>query len=222
MKGFTHRWAAWIQQVTSKGSLGIKVNYSVGHYFQTKKGVRQGDPLSPILFNIVVDVLAILIARAKDNGLFRGLVPNLVDDGLSTLQYADDTILFMENDLEEAKNMKLLLCAFEQLSGLKINFHKSEIFCYGNARELGREYSEIFGCDMGNLHFRYLRIPVHHRKLQNSDWKEVEEKFQKRLSGWKEKMLSVGVSWFLLTLFLAICQCLCYLSSRSLVVFLKD
>jgi hypothetical protein len=68
--------------------------------------------------------------------MFRGLVTNLVDDGLSILRYADDTILFMENDLEEARNMKLLLCALEQLSGLKINFHKSELFCYGNAREL--------------------------------------------------------------------------------------
>jgi hypothetical protein len=47
----------------------------------------------------------------------------------------------MENGLEEAKNMKLLVCAFEQLSGLKTNFHRSEMFCYGNARELGREYS---------------------------------------------------------------------------------
>ena len=74
-----------------------------------------------------------------------------MDDGLFILQHADDTILFMENDLEEAKNMKLLLCAFEQLSGLKINFHKSEMFCYGEARELGREYSQIFGCDMGTL-----------------------------------------------------------------------
>jgi hypothetical protein len=51
----------------------------------------------------------------------------------------DDTILCMENDLEEAKNMKLLLCDFEQLSGLKINFHKCEMFCYGNARDLGKE-----------------------------------------------------------------------------------
>ena len=115
-----------------------------------------------------------------------------MDDGLFILQHADDTILFMENDLEEAKNMKLLLCAFEQLSGLKINFHKSEIFCYGEARELGREYSQIFGCDMGTLPFIYLGIPMHHRKLRNSDWKTVEERFQKKLSGWKGKMLSVG------------------------------
>ena len=58
------------------------------------------------------------------------MVPHLVDEGLSVLQYADDTVIFMDNDLEWAKNMKLLLCAFEQLSGLKINFHKSELFCY--------------------------------------------------------------------------------------------
>ena len=192
LKGFAPKWAAWIKQTTSKGSVGIKVNDNVGHFFQTKKGVRQGDLLSPILFNIVVDVLAILIARAKDNGLLRGLDPNLVDDGLSILQYADDTILFMENDLEEAKNMKLLLCAFVQLSGLKINFHKSEMFYYGEARELGREYSQIFGCDMGTLPFKYIGRPMHHRKLRNSDWKIMEERFQKKLSGWKGKMLSVG------------------------------
>jgi hypothetical protein len=42
----------------------------------------------------------------------------------------------MEHDLEKANNMKLLLCAFELISGLKINFHKSEIFCFGEAKEL--------------------------------------------------------------------------------------
>jgi retron-type reverse transcriptase len=79
----------------------------------TKKGLRQGDPLSPILFNIVVDMLAILIKRAKNSGQIEGLVPHLVDDGLSILQYADDTLIFMYDNLEKAKNIKLLLCAFE-------------------------------------------------------------------------------------------------------------
>lgn len=51
-----------------KGSVGIKVNNDVGHFFQTKKGVRQGDPLSPVIFNIVVDMLAILLCRAKSDG----------------------------------------------------------------------------------------------------------------------------------------------------------
>jgi len=58
------------------------------------KGLGQGDPLSPILFNIVVDMLAILINQAKDEGWVTGIVPHLVDGGLSILQYANDTILF--------------------------------------------------------------------------------------------------------------------------------
>jgi hypothetical protein len=90
--------------------------------FKQKKGVRQGDPLSHILFNIVVDMLVILIKRAKSKGQIEGVIPHQVDDGLLILQYADDTILFMKHDLEKARNMKLLLSAFEELSSLKINF----------------------------------------------------------------------------------------------------
>ena len=75
--------------------------------------MRLGDLLSPILFNIVVDMLTILISRAKEAEQIQGVVPHLVDEGLSVLEYMDDTIIFMDNDLERAKNMKLLLCAFE-------------------------------------------------------------------------------------------------------------
>jgi retron-type reverse transcriptase len=53
--------------------VGIRVNDDIGHNFQKKKGLRQGDPLSPILFNIVADMLGILIARAKEDGKVGGL-----------------------------------------------------------------------------------------------------------------------------------------------------
>jgi hypothetical protein len=69
-------------------------------------------------------MLATLIQRAKEAGQISGIVPHLVDDGISILQYADDTIIFMDHDMDKAQNMKLLLCAFEKVSGLKINFHK--------------------------------------------------------------------------------------------------
>ena len=77
------------------------------------------------------------------------------------------TILFMEDDLEEARNLKLVLEAFEKLSGLKINFHKSELFCFGAAKDRGLEYRGIFGCVEGSFPFRYLGIPMHYRKLSN-------------------------------------------------------
>ena len=99
MKGFNPRWCQWIEHFVKRGSVGIKVNDDLGHYFQTKKGLRQGDPLSPILFNIVANMLAIIIARAKEDGQVDGLIPHLVEGGVSILQYTDDTLLFMSHDL---------------------------------------------------------------------------------------------------------------------------
>jgi hypothetical protein len=59
---------------------------------------------------------------------------------VSILQYAVDTFIFLEHDLEKALNMKLVLCIFEQFSGLKINFHKSEVYCFGKAKEVEIDY----------------------------------------------------------------------------------
>jgi len=192
MKGFSSKWCRWIECMVTGGSVGIKVNDDVGPYFQTKRGLRQGDPMSPILFNIVADMLTLLIKRAKADDQIRGVIPHLVEDGLSILQYADDTIIFIDHDLEQAKNLKLLLCAFEQLSGLKINFHKSEIFYFGAAKEMKDTYTNLFGCNAGEYPFRYLGIPMHHRQLLNSEWRKIEERFEKKLSCWKAKYLSFG------------------------------
>jgi hypothetical protein len=124
MKGFSKTWCKWVEAFTQNGHVRIKINDQVGENFVTKKGL-QGDPLSPILFNVVADMLAVLIKRAKQNGQIQGVVSHLVDDRLSILQYADDTIIFMEDDLE----------TFEQLSGLKINFHKSDFFLFWRGTE---------------------------------------------------------------------------------------
>jgi len=182
LKDFSHKWIEWIKSFISGRSVAINVNDEVGPYFQTKKGLRQGDPLSPILFNLVADMLTLFIKRAKSEGLLSGVVPHLVDDGLSILQYADDTILFMDHNLEHAHNMKTILCAFERLSCLKINFHKSEIFCFGEAKNYKSQHMELFGCNPGSFPIRYLGIPIHYRKLSNSNWLKIQERFEKRLS----------------------------------------
>jgi hypothetical protein len=68
MKGFSDELRALIHSFVSSGSVAIKVNDDTRHYFRTKKGLRQGDPLSPMLFNIVADMLAIMTERAKVDG----------------------------------------------------------------------------------------------------------------------------------------------------------
>jgi hypothetical protein len=98
----------------------------------------------------------------------------------------------MEHDLAKAVNMKPILCVFEQLSGLKINFHKSEIFCFEKAKDEEEQYKQIFGCKAGSLPFNYLGIPIHYRRLLNKEWNPVEHRFERKLGCWQGKLLSYG------------------------------
>ena len=98
----------------------------------------------------------------------------------------------MEHDLAKARNMKLVLSLFEQLTGLNINFHKSELFYLGRANDEQDTYRQLFGGEMGAVPFTYLGIPIHHRKLTNREWKCIEDRFEKKLSCWKGKLMSYG------------------------------
>jgi hypothetical protein len=101
-------------------------------------------------------MLTLLILRANEDGQITSLVPHLVDKGLSILQYAYDTIFFMDYDIESKQKTWNYYCVLDQLSGLKINFHKSELFCSGEAKEYHDQYTEQFRCGMGKYPFKYL------------------------------------------------------------------
>jgi hypothetical protein len=98
----------------------------------------------------------------------------------------------LDDDLEKANGLRIVLSAFEKLSGLQINFHKSELFCFSDTKERIVEYVRLFGCKEGEFPFRYLGISMSPRRLFNKDWRIVEERFQKKLSSWKGKLLSSG------------------------------
>jgi hypothetical protein len=97
-----------------------------------------------------------------------GVVPHLVDGCILILQYADVMIIFMEHDLEKARN-------------LKTNFSKSELFYFGEAQNEDASYVELFGPGIGICFITYLDIPIHYRRLTNTKWKHVKEKLQKQL-----------------------------------------
>jgi hypothetical protein len=92
--------------------------------------------------------------------------------------------------------MKLVLDIFKQLLGLKINFHKSELYCFKNAKEVENQYKELFGCESRTLPFKYLGIPIHFRKLKNGEWKLVEDQFNLKLGSWIRKccLMVIGSS----------------------------
>ena len=110
------------------GTVYVKVNNILRHYIKSYKDVRQGDPLSSILFIFVADYLTRMAYKAQRNGLITGLISHIIPNGVAILQYADDTIVFLKHDINGAVHMKLLLYLFEMLAGLKINFKKSDFF----------------------------------------------------------------------------------------------
>jgi hypothetical protein len=125
--GFVHR----MMQLVCGGQTAISINGEVGPYFCNKRGVRQGDPISPLLFDFMADALDAILVRAREAGHIRGVVSHLIPGGVSHLQYADDTMILIQNSPESLINLKFILLCFEFLSGMKINFHKSEVIVMG-------------------------------------------------------------------------------------------
>lgn len=91
-----------------------------------QQGLRQGDPIYPLLFNLVGEMLSQFLIKAKSLGIFHGLSLNSNFE-ISHLQFADDTVLFLEANTKSVRGIKVILKLFELASGLKINFDKSSI-----------------------------------------------------------------------------------------------
>jgi hypothetical protein len=87
---------------------------------------------------------------------------------------------------------------FEKLSGMRINYHKSNLTRINLTEEEVQEYVKIFCCKIGNFPFTYLGVPLHHDKLRREDIQPIIDKITRRILGWKGKLLSYGARLTLL------------------------
>jgi hypothetical protein len=197
-KGFCEEWCGKINSILRNGTLCVKINNTRGKDFGSHRGVRQGDPFSPFLFNIVAEGLDKMIQQAQIAGLIVGLVPHLVDKGVVILQYADDTILLVQDDMEQIIHLKLILYMFEAMSGLKINFLKSEVMMVLHDDEKKLMYAEIFGCQLGDWPIKYLGVPVCGSRLRVADMIYLSDKLKKKLEGWAGYSSSIGERYSLI------------------------
>jgi hypothetical protein len=157
-KGFSAAMVQRLMQLVSGGQTAINVNGEIGPYFRNARGVRQGDPLSPILFDFMVDALAAMISRARSAGHIRGVVSQLIPGGVSHLQYADDTMILLDPCDEGISNLKLILLCFEDLSGLKINLSKSEAVVVGRPTAEKVRIGHLLNCKLVDFPITYLGL----------------------------------------------------------------
>ncbi|GKB53733.1 RNA-directed DNA polymerase, eukaryota, partial [Tanacetum coccineum] len=124
--GFGAKWRSWISGCLHKARSSILVNGSPTNEFELFKGLRQGDPLSPFLFILVMEGLHSLTCKAEELGLFKGVSIGCDNMNISHLMYADDVIFFGEWSWVNAQNLISMLRCFYLISGLKINIDKSK------------------------------------------------------------------------------------------------
>ena len=131
----------WVQTFYADISSCILVNGFVTEWFKIGRGCRQGDPLSPYLFLLCAEILAIL---ARQNKSIKGI--NIKDKIYTLSQYADDTTFFLDGSKQSLENTLILLKDFSEISGLNINTEKTKVIWIGSKKRSKTRY-----CDQYNL-----------------------------------------------------------------------
>ncbi|GKV16128.1 hypothetical protein SLEP1_g26814 [Rubroshorea leprosula] len=156
------------------------------------KGLRQGDPLSPFLFLMIGEGLHGLVSKAETVGMFHGIPIGTRGLEVSLLQFADDTVIMGRAESSNIFMVKSILRWFELMSGLKINFSKSNVCGFNVLERWLRGASRVWQCGVGKTPFTYLGMPVGGKPGSKEFWVPVVNKFRAKLAVWKSTMLSVG------------------------------
>ena len=151
--GFGSKWLGWMWSCLFSAKFSILVNGVPAGFFPSSKGLRQGDPLSPYLFVLGMEVLDALIRRVVAGGFLSGCSirgGRRTNLKISHLFFADDTVMFCEANKEHLTHLSWILFWFEAASGLRINLDKSEIIPVGVVEEIEEMAAEL-GCRVGLL-----------------------------------------------------------------------
>ncbi|XP_026417135.1 uncharacterized protein LOC113312610 [Papaver somniferum] len=131
--------------------------------------------------------LTFMIRTAQEQGILSSFQVKGGGFLVSYLQFADDTLIFLDADIEKVKNLRLILLSFEMLTGLKINFAKSQISGVGYDGDLN-VFCSLLGCHNGVSPIIYLGIPLGDKCGGVAKWDKVVDKFIARFHGWKKTL----------------------------------
>ncbi|KAL2252866.1 UNVERIFIED_CONTAM: hypothetical protein Sindi_0081300 [Sesamum indicum] len=188
--GFPPTFTRWIEECVTTTSFSIGLNGNPHGFFTGARGLRQGDPLSPYLFVLVMEVLHMgFLQLIEQDGQFKyhwKCEPAKVFQ----LGFADDLLLFSRADLASINVLKMGLDRFAEWSGLRLNVQKSHVIISRSAQGWKNQILEAMGFQEGELPMRYLGLPLLSSRLSISDCQPLLLKIDARINGWEGLSLS--------------------------------
>uniref|UniRef100_A0A803PQU7 Reverse transcriptase domain-containing protein n=1 Tax=Cannabis sativa TaxID=3483 RepID=A0A803PQU7_CANSA len=183
------RFVKWIMGCLRATSYSLVMNGRVQGGFKGEKGLRQGDPISPLLFVLIMEYLTRSLQLATSHSSFR-YHPLCKGLKIINLCFADDLILFSKGSKSSVLVLKQVLEDFSLISGLHINSSKSQIYLGGVKSEEKQAIIDGFHLTEGTFPLKYLGVPLRPSKWKAGDCGIIVDKIKQRLHTWSSRHLS--------------------------------
>eukprot|EP00253_Pinus_taeda_P030883 PITA_30883 len=192
--GFKLDFTNWIMGCVTSVSFAVLINGAASSFFKGQRGLRQGCPLSPLLFLLVAEGLSRLISEAKRTGMIKGLevAANLF---ITHLLFVDDILLFTNGNLDEVKELKAILELFMKATGMQINIRKSQCILEGFSRNERAQINTSLPFESLSMDdpFKYLGFWLKPNSYKKQDWNWLVAKIEAKIGHWSYKWLSRAV-----------------------------
>lgn len=183
------RFIGLLQACVCTTSFTLGYNGAVHGFFKGRRGLRQGDPLSPYLFVIALNNLSLMLSNAARDLKIK-YHHRCEAAKLTHLCFADDLLIFMDGSIESLQAVLQVLREFELRSGLAISIQKSSFFSSGLTDDECNLIRFTTGLPQGSLPVRYLGVPLCSRKLTLQNCESLIQQVKRKFSSWSVRSLS--------------------------------
>jgi hypothetical protein len=191
--GFAERWISLMMACVRSVRYQVRFNSEETDMFTPTRGLRQGDPLSPYLFLLCAEGLSSLLLHEEEVGGIDRVRVCRNAASVSHLLFADDSLILMKADMNNATSLQQVLDTYCANSGQLVSLAKCSIFFSPNTTALMRvEICETLHIDTEVLSDKYLGLPAFVGIDRSDSFENLIERIIQRINGWKEKLLSIG------------------------------
>ena len=187
--GIPDRMVRWIHLCISSAHFSVSINGLLHGFFQSSRGIRQGDPLSPYLFVLAMEGLGGILNKSTMDPSFK-FHWRCRQNRITHLSFADDLMIFCQTDLASVGIIRVAMDSFSKISGLAINHDKSYVFLSGVDPDLRIAITNQLSFKPGTLPVKYLGVPLISTRLTYQNYVALIDRITSRIKVWTSASLT--------------------------------